>query len=314
MKVAVLVPESEFSPKQKERLNLLGDVVYSKSRDEYLLEELIQFCNGSTIIGLDPDNLGGFEKAPARFVPLIDGMTQLKGIALSTTAFGYIDLEYCKSRGITVTNVPHYATEAVAEHALAFLLGSAKRIFATDRKIHDGKFELMQGFELKNRTLGVIGLGAIGTRIAELGKAIGMKVIGWNRTDREIPGVEVKPLDELLETSDAVVLAVADHAETKNLLSRERIKKLKRGAVIVNVASRTIVDEEAMASALTSGEIDSYVVEGDDVTSPPLGQIEKAYVFKPFGWYTKEAMERNMETWVSNIEGIAKGMLVNPVY
>ncbi len=315
MKISMLVPKNELTLQQQKRLEKLGNVVYTKSRDEYPLDELIELCKESIVIGLDPDNLGGFDKAPSRFVSLVEALQHIKGIALITTSYGYIDLDYCQKRGLVVTNVPHYATEAIAEHALAYLLGCSKRIFIADRKTREDNFELLQGFELKNKILGVVGLGDIGTRTTELGNAVGMKVIGWNRSSKQVSKVEIKTsLDELLEEADAIVLAVADNKETIDLLSKTRIKKLKKGAIVVNIASRAIVDEEAMATALRNGDIDSYVVESNNPTMPPLGQIDNAFVFKQFGWYTKEAMDRNLDVWISNIEGIINGTPVNPVF
>jgi lactate dehydrogenase-like 2-hydroxyacid dehydrogenase len=123
----------------------------------------------------------------------------------------------------------------------------------------------------------------------------------------------MKPLDDLLAEGDAISLALVDNEETVGFLSRERITKLKEGVIVVNTASRTLVDEEAMAEALKSGRVDSYVQECDDVTSPPLGNLENAFLFKVFGWYTKEALERNFDIWIDNIEGILKGAPVNPV-
>jgi lactate dehydrogenase-like 2-hydroxyacid dehydrogenase len=313
MKIAVLTPKSEFSPAQQERLARLGDIVYTRSREEYPLNELIKFCEDSAIIAFDPDNIGGFDVAPERLMKLMNCIPNLKGLALVTTSFGYVDLKYCKRRGITVTNVPYYATESVAEDVLAFLIGCAKRIFLTDRRTQRGEYKLELGFELRGKTLGVIGLGHIGTRVAELGLAIGMQVIGWNRSPKIVPGVEMKPLDDLLAEADAISLALVDNEETVGFLSRERITKLKEGVIVVNTASRTLVDEEAMAEALKSGRVDSYVQECDDVTSPPLGNLENAFLFKVFGWYTKEALERNFDIWIDNIEGILKGAPVNPV-
>jgi len=314
MKIAMLTPRSEFTQEFLDRLEQLGEIVFTDSRREYPIKELTELCQGATIIGLDPDNLGGFEKAPITFVPFLEALPMVKGIALVTTSYGYIDIEYCKNKGIIVTNVPYYATESVAEHALAFLLGCAKRIFISDRCTQSGIFKLIPGFELRGKTLGVIGLGHIGTRIAELGNAIGMKVLGWNRTHKEIPFVDIYPLDKVLSETDAIVISLADKEDTKYFISTAEIDKMKTGTIIVNIASRSIVDEKAMAVALQNGKVDSYVVEGDDLTSPPLGSIEQAFLFRQFGWYTKEALDNNYKLWIDNIESIIKNRPENPIF
>jgi len=313
MKITVLCPRSEFIKDQREKLSSLGEVIYTESREEYPLEELVELAKDSEILAFDPDNIGGFEVAPERLVKLLDAMPKIRGLALSTTAFGYVDLDYCKKRNITVTNVPYYSTESVAEHTLALMLGCAKRIFITDRRTQKGRYQLMRGFELKGKTLGVVGLGHIGSRVAELGLAIGMQVIAWNRTPKQKENVEMKSLEEVLAESDVISLHLAENEETRGILSRERVAKLKDGVIVVNTADRSLADERAMAEALKLGKVDSYALEAEDLTSPPLGNIENAVLFKGFGWYTKEALVRNKQIWVDNILGIAEGKPVNPV-
>lgn len=169
------------------------------------------------------------------------------------------------------------------------------------------------GQELKGKTLGVIGLGHIGERTAELGLAIGMKVIAWNRTKKQKKGIEMKSLNKVLTQSDAIAIHLSENKETKKFLSKEKIAKLKKGVIIANTADRSLVDEQAMANALKSGKVDTYILEAENFNQLPLGGIEKAIFFKGFGWFTKEALERNKEIWVKNIEGIANSDPPNPI-
>ena len=180
-------------------------------------------------------------------------------------------------------------------------------------RIQKGKYCLEEGFEIRGKTLGVIGLGHIGVRVAELGLAVGMKVIAWNRTSRRKKGVEMVSLRKVLAESDAISLNLAENEETKGILSKDNIAKLKKGVIVVNTADRSLVDEKAMAKALRSRKVDTYVLEGEDLCSPPLGGIENAILFKGFGWYTKEALERNKEIWIKNVEALAKGKPQNVV-
>ncbi|OQX50823.1 hypothetical protein B5M47_02900, partial [candidate division CPR3 bacterium 4484_211] len=160
MKITILAPKTEFNEEQQKRLSQLGEIVYTDSRREYPIEELIKLAKDSEILAADPDNLGGFEKAQeGRFTQLMESLPNLKGVALATTSFSWIDLDYCKKREIVVTNVPYYSAESVAEHVLALLICLAKKIILTDRRTQQGKYKLDMGFELKGKTLGVIGLG-----------------------------------------------------------------------------------------------------------------------------------------------------------
>lgn len=131
----------------------------------------------------------------------MESLPNLKGVCLSTTSFGWIDLDYCKKRHLPVSNIPGYSRESVAEHALALLLCLAKRIIVSDRRTQKGQYKMEKGFELKGKTLGIIGLGSIGSRIAELGLAIGMRVIAYNRSPKSMPGVEMKTLAEVLSVN-----------------------------------------------------------------------------------------------------------------
>lgn len=314
MRATIFCPKEEFKQEWQYKLSGVGEVIYTDSRREYPLEELIKLCKKSEILAFDPDNIGGFEKAPARLIKLLEAMPNIKGLALSTTAFGYIDKEYCKKRNIIVTNVPYYSTESVAEHTLAMILGCAKRIFLADRRTQKRKYRLEMGRELRSMRVGIIGLGHIGTRTAELCKAVGAHVITWNRTIKRMEHIarQAKP-EDLLVKADVVVLHLAENEETKLFLSKERVNMLKKGAIVINTADRSLVDEKAMAEVLKSGRVDQYCFEGESLKKSPLEGIETAIMFKGFGWFTKEALERNKEIWVNNIVGIAKGRPHNPV-
>lgn len=313
MNILIMSPKSEFSKDQQKRLTRIGEVVYTKNRDKYPLRRLIELARDAEILAFDPDNIGGFEKAPARLAKLMDAMPRIKVLALDTTAYGYVDLDYCRKRKIIVSNVPYYSTESVAEQTITFLLGAAKRIFITDRRTQKGKYHLEEGFEMKGKTLGVIGLGHIGTRVAELGLALGMRVIAYNRTRKKVKGVKLMSFDWVLKNADFLSINLAENRDTKGIISKEKIVKMKKGVIVVNTADRTLVDEKAMAEALKREYVDTYLLEAEDLKSPPLGGIENAIFFKGFGWYTREALERNKQIWVDNILHAVKGKYKNRV-
>lgn len=307
MKIAIFCQKADFNEEQQKKLSELGGVVYAEQSGEQSIEDWMRLAEGADILAIDPDAFGGFEKAQdGRLIKLMDSLPNLKGVALATTSFGWIDLDYCRKRNIAVTNVPFYSTESVAEHAIGLLIALAKKIILTDRRTQKGGYRLDMGFELKGKTLGVIGLGHIGSRVAELGSAIGMKVIAFNRTAKQKENVEMKPLDAVLSAADALSINLADSHETKNFLTEKEIEKMKSGVIVVNLASREIVDEEAMAKALQSGKVAAYAFEGEDLENGPLAKIETAIGLQGFGWYTKEALEKAMEIWTENIIALAE--------
>jgi lactate dehydrogenase-like 2-hydroxyacid dehydrogenase len=313
MKIAIFYPRSRFTADQQKTLSSLGDVSYLKDVNELPLTKLLEISKGAQMIAIDPDPFGGFEKAKGPLTKVIESLPGLKGVCLSTTSFGWIDLDLCKRKKIPVSNVPGYSKESVAEQAIAFLLGASKRIFLSDRRTNKGKYVLEQGFELKGKTLGVIGLGNIGSRVAELAKGIGMNVVAYNRTPMKMKGVKMVSLGQLLKESDAISLNTTHEIKNSNLLGKAELAKMKKGVIIVNTVDRELVDEKAMAAALKSGKVDTYVYEGEDLVHTPLAKLENSIGFKGFAWFTKEALENLQRIWIGNIAALAKGKPQNRV-
>lgn len=316
MKITILVPKNEFNMSQQKQLALLGEIVYVSSRKKQLFGKLVKLARGTKILGADPDVFGGFEVAKKELTKLMDQLPNLKAVTLSTTSFSWVDLNYCKKRKIVVTNVPYYSTESVAEHILTLLFCLAKNVIINDREAQKKKGNWLKtgpGFELKGKTLGVIGLGHIGSRVADLGKAVGMKVIVWNRTSKKKKGVQMKTLNEVLAESDAISINLIDNKETHHFISAKEIKKMKNSVVVVNLAARQIIDEKAMAKALKKGQVVAYGYEGEDLDSGPLAKINNAIGLQSFAWYTKEALERASEIWTKSIVATVKGRPINVV-
>lgn len=314
MKIVIFNPKDSFTSKQQKQLSSFGEVIYAKTRAELPVPELLEMARGAEIVGVDPDPLGGFEKAKEKLTKVMESLPNLRGVCLSTTSFGWVDLDYCKKRKIPVSNVPGYSRESVAEHALALLLCLAKRIMVSDRKTQKGEYKLEMGFELKGKTLGVIGLGNIGGRLAELGQGIGMKVIAYNRTAKKMKGVEIKSLDQVLKKSDAISLHTTHEKANNKIIGEKEITKMKKGVIVVNTVDRELVDEVAMAKALKSGKVYAYAYEGEDLVHTPLAKLENAVGIKGFAWYTKEALDNLYRIWIENLSALAKGKPQNLVH
>lgn len=313
MKIVIFNPKDSFTSDQQNKLSSLGQITYTKTRETLPMEQLLEMAKGADIIACDPDPLGGFEKAKEKLSKIIESLPNLKGVCLSSTSFGWVDLELCKNRKIPVSNVPGYSKESVAEQAIAFLLGASKRIFVSDRRTNQGKYFLDQGFELKGKTLGIIGLGSIGTRAAELAQGIGMKVVAFNRSKKNPESVEMVSLDELFKRADAISLHTTHELANDNLIGGNEIAKMKRGVFVINTVDRNLVDENAMAEALKSGQVDTYVYEGEDLIHTPLAKLENAVGFKGFAWYTKEALQNLYQIWTDNVMALANGKPQNRV-
>jgi phosphoglycerate dehydrogenase-like enzyme len=313
MKISIFLPKTVFTESQLKKLQTLGDIHFTTTDSEMSIELCASFAKDSEVLGLDPDNFGGFEKARERTTQVMETCPKLKGIALATTSFGWVDLEYCKKRGISISNVPGYSRESVAEHTLTLLLCMAKRVLITDRKTQKGQYVKEMGFELAGKTLGIIGIGNIGSRTAELAKGIGMKVIAYNHSPKTVPGVTMKTLDKVLSQSDALAFHTTHTDANHGFIGKDQIAKMKQGVIIVNTADEALIDEAAMAEAIKSGKIDMYTSEGTLFEGTPLAGMERAIGLKGFGYYTREAIRNLFEIFADDIVTIAQGKPQNIV-
>ena len=215
------------------------------NRKPFAREDLPHVLNGNEI-ALDDHS----------YMPtdLVAQCPQLKHIVfLGTGAASYMDIDELKSRGVTVHTIKGYGDTAVAEHAIALMFSAARDVARMDREVRGGIWTPQEGVQLFGKTLGVIGLGGIGSEVARMGKGLGMKVIGWNRTRRA--GVPLVDIDTLLANSDVISLNLVLNDETRGFLNRERIARMKPGAILVNTARGALVDEAAFLDALGSGRI-----------------------------------------------------------
>lgn len=181
---------------------------------------------------------------------------QLKHIVfLGTGAASYMDVAELNARGVKVHTIKGYGDTAVAEHNVALIFAAARDVARMDREVRSGVWTPQEGVQLLGKTLGVVGLGGIGAEVVRIGKGLGMEVIAYNRTPRPDAGVLQVEIDTLLAKSDVVSLNLVLNDETRGFLSRERIARMKPGAILVNTARGALVDEAALVAALQSGHI-----------------------------------------------------------
>lgn len=249
----------------------------------------------------------------------------LRYIGLFATGFNNIDLEYTSAHGITVCNVPSYSTEAVAQQTFALLLEIVNRTHDYNNLVMQGdwiksrtfSFFPLPIFELSGKTMGLVGYGSIGKRVADIAKAFGMKVLVYKRTPVDDPSVTFVSLDELLRESDVVSLHCPLNRDSENMMTAENFAKMKNGAVFINTARGGLVDEAALKQALTSGKL---LGAGLDVlrTEPmssecPLLGLKNCIITPHIAWAGLETRERLMKVVVSNIKSFLDGNAVNTV-
>jgi D-3-phosphoglycerate dehydrogenase len=182
--------------------------------------------------------------------------TGLKHVVfLGTGARSYMNPEELAELGISVHLIKGYGDTAVAESAIALMWSSARVIAQMDREMRAGNWLREDGMQLTGKTLGLIGFGGIAAEVARIALGSGMKVIAWNRSPKSYPGIDFVDLDTLLATSDVVSIHLLLNDETRGMITREKIAKLKPGVILINTARAAVVDEQAMIDALNSGHI-----------------------------------------------------------
>lgn len=198
----------------------------------------------------------------------------LKMICVAFTGFDHVDMDYCNEHGITVSNCAGYSTSAVADVVFALVIDLARNIIECDKRCRvGGTKDGLVGFELEGKKFGVIGTGAIGSRVAKIAEAFGCEVLAYSRTKRDIPGVRFVDMDTLLKESDIVSLHVPQNDSTKGMIGERELKMMKRTALLINTARGPVVDSHALAAALGDGTIAGAGIDVYD-SEPPLSSDE----------------------------------------
>jgi glyoxylate reductase len=215
-------------------------------------ERLVEAARGAVVLA--PTYIDRVDAA------LLDALPTVRHVASYGVGVNHIDLDACRARGVLVTNTPGVLTDATADHAVALLLAAARRVVEGDRLVRAGGWRaldpaFMLGTEITGKTLGIVGFGRIGQAVARRGRGFGMRILYASPRPVDVPDARRVPLDVLLAESDFVTLHVPLTRETDNLLSRERIARMRPGAIVVNTARGAVVDDAALAEALASGRL-----------------------------------------------------------
>lgn len=233
---------------------------------------------------------------------------KLKMLSIAFTGLDHIDLAECERRGILVKNAAGYSTEAVAEEAICMMIGLYRHIIENDAITRNcSGLPLSPGKEISNKTVGVIGLGAIGQRTAKLAQAFGCKVIAWNRTPKEIEGVTIVDKETLFKESDIITLHISLNDDTRNFITAKEIALMKQTSIIVNAARGPIINSQDLATALKDGKIAGAALDVYDNEPPldknnPLLSAPNTMLLPHIGFATKEAFELRLGIVVRNVE------------
>lgn len=307
----VVVDHVYLEEKYAKKLQSLGDLEVFKEPPK-TTEELKERTKEADIVIVGWSNLTK---------DVIDSAKRLKMISIWATTCHYADLEAAKKRDIVVTHVPGYATESVAEYTFALLLAGIRKLALADKRVRNGNFDWRPfgGKELAGKTLGVIGTGAIGCRVAEIGRAFKMRILGFDKYPNvkraEEIGIKYVDFNTLLRESDVVTLHVTLTSETEKLIGKKEIAVMKKGAAIINTSQGRVIDEKALLEALRCGKLSfaglDVLAEEPPAKDNPLFRLDNTVLSPHVGFNTAEAEARCTDICVDNIVKFIEGKQQN---
>ncbi|KKQ92241.1 MAG: Glycerate dehydrogenase [Candidatus Woesebacteria bacterium GW2011_GWB1_39_10] len=313
MKIYLITSNPIISDAMKDELAKIGDLVVINAQKMTANEVISKAGDAEILIA----GSSGIEKISRE---MLQGMKKLKMIATLTVGVAWLDIEATKEFGVTICNVKGANAESVAEHAWGMILSLAKRITEFDRDTRNKgafKFADYVGKEVYGKTLGIIGLGDIGTKIARIAKGFDMRIMGFNKSGKSVDGIEVVDLETLLKESDIIVTSVPLTNETTNMISDKEIALMKDGVILVNPAMEPITNKEAVVKAVDSGKIFGFGIETEIMKPVPQDSPyltnSRILVTPHNAFNTEDANIKTYDLAISNVKAFISGKPQNVV-
>jgi D-3-phosphoglycerate dehydrogenase len=301
---AVFVDANESLAVILERLSKAGDPEIRIHRDpDTTPDQLPQVLHGAPIAIVDHTAL------PTDIARRCGGLKHV--VFLGTGARSYMHPEELAELGIEVHLIKGYGDTAVAECAIALMWAGARGLAQMDREMRAGRWLRDDGMQLAGKTLGLIGFGGIAAEVARIALGSGMRVVAWNRSEKQFPGVEFVSIDTLLARSDVVSLHLLLNDATRGFLTRARIEAMRPGAILVNTARGAVVDEAAMIDALKSGHLRHAGLDVFNIEPLPadheLTKLPNVTLSAHSAFRTPEASDNLIEAALQHCRRIAHG-------
>ena len=298
-----------------DRFKTLGDLtVYPRSRRE----EVVERAHDAEIILTNKVSIDD---------ELMGKLPKLRYIGVLATGYNIIDTQAARKRGIVVTNIPAYSTMSVAQMVIAHLLNITNQVALHSDAVKQGEWQRNKDFsfsltpliELDGKTLGIVGLGNIGSRVAAIANAFGMKVMAYTSKEASLlpPYIHKGTMAEVLEQSDVVSLHCPLTDNTHHLICRDTLKLMKPTAILINTGRGPLVCEEDVAEALNAGSLYAYCADvlskEPAEASNPLLKCPAAYITPHIAWATEEARRRLVDVAVNNVCAFVDGTPQNVI-
>jgi glycerate dehydrogenase len=258
-------------------------------------------------------------------IPELDFFKQLKLVVVTATGFNCVDVKACAIRGIPVCNVPAYGTYSVAQHALAMMLEYSNQVGRHNNSVQQGEWTACPDFsytltpisEWYGKTLGIIGMGNIGSCFAGMAESLGMQVVYSHTRDLQLPGRKFVDLETLAASADAVSLHCPLTLQTDKIIGTDLLSKMKSNAVLINTSRGGLIDNEALRAAMLEGKLAAALLDVLDQEPPPANHpligLPNVYITPHIAWISFEARQRIAMVLQSIITSFNAGQTINKV-
>lgn len=303
--------EKSFTVKQVEEIKKYCNVTFYKNLTGLTKEDFVKISDGYEIVAVTRRAIKDIDKQ------MIDGLNTVKSLIVYSTGYEWVDIDYLNKKDITLSNLPNYSTRAVAEHTVGVLLSLSARLHL-DYELSKGLLSdkvSVRGFELHNKNIGIIGLGRIGSLIAQLLSSFELTVNYYDIQIKDSPKANYLPYEKLLKTSDFLIIMANKVRNSPPLLTDREFDLIKKDAFVINTSRADHVDNKAIISAIKKKKIYGYAV--DDIVEDFLkdDSIEPGRILMTShtAWYTTEAIKKGAEEWTQCIIAAAKGNPINVI-
>lgn len=307
MKITLASNQAQPTEEQARKLNKLGDFTVLRA-EKWTAEQAIAEIKQTDVLIAGPSGITKIDEQ------LLAGLSGLKLVSTLTVNTTWIDLQAAKKHDVIISTIKGANSESVAEHAWGMILDLAKRITEFNRDaIQKGSYNFKEyvGVELAGKTIGIIGLGDIGKKVARIAKAFDMKILGVNKSGQKVAGIQVVTLDELFAQSDVIVVATPLTDETKDIIGADEVQKMKDGVIIVNPAVAELTNKQAILDGLESGKIFGFGIETDILKQIPQDDpylTHPRIIATPHNAFnTIDAERKSFDVVIENIEAFIAG-------
>ena len=303
MKKIYILEHFDFSNSQMDRLKSMGEIVYYEKANKKQINEAIKNADALLIDWLDPN-------------PILEKMKKGQFICLPYTGYDWVkNIELAKENGVVISNTPNYSTNAVAEHHLALILDCAKHITSFNNIYKSGeKVGFNRGMELSGKKIGIIGLGHIGTRLAELLSVFNVEIMTFNRSPKNIPNIKDVDLTTLLSSCDIICNTCRLTPKSRNLIGLKELKQMKQSAILTSTTGG-IINLDDLNQFLKENKLFGVGLDDVDQQHVPTELLKYDNVICTYhrAYDTNESERKRIDLCVDNIKAFLDGKPINTI-